>query len=405
MSARKPHKKNVIISFRIANAAGIGTFSGTLRYLKTIGNWNVRLHTTQSELLPSSVYSAANDGINGILIDHPLHENLAEALLASKIPLVSIGNTDEQLFKRRTNVAFLEIDNRKIGVEGAQYFLSLGRFRSFGFLPDIPASRWSRMRLRGFSAELKKHQHDVSIFTSSTARSSEQYRHELADWLLTLPRPAAVMLAGDYHAIDASIACDIANLSIPNDIALLGVDNDPTLCETTTPSLSSIEPQFEDEGFEAARILDKMMRTKAASIRPKIVRFPSKRIVERGSTKFVSASAHLIDRAMDFINANCCYPISAKDVASRLGVSQALLALRFQQHERTTVRETIIQARLKHVKKLLKTTSRSLIRIARQCGFSSANRMTHLFTDRYGMSPRAYRASEAQDSETHSPGP
>ena len=88
-------KKNVIISFRIANVAGIGTFAGTLRYLRTLANWKVRLFTSQAELSPEIVDAAIKEGIDGILIDHPLHETLADILLNSSIPLVTIGNTDD----------------------------------------------------------------------------------------------------------------------------------------------------------------------------------------------------------------------------------------------------------------------------------------------------------------------
>lgn len=401
----KKQKKNVIISFRIANVAGIGTFAGTLRYLRTLANWKVHLFTSQAELSPEIVDSAAKDGIDGILIDHPLHETLADALLRSRIPLVSIGTSDNQLFKRRTNVAFLEIDSRKIGEMGARHFLSLGHFRSFGFLPDIPRTRWSMMRLRGFAMELRKHGHTVNVYQSAAPHATDRYRTDLANWFKSLSRPAAVMLAGDYHVMNAFEACAAANLSIPENVAILGVDNDPALCDSTSPSLSSIEPPFENEGFEAAALLDKMMRSRKQFTRPIIMRFAPTRIVERESTGYLAPGAHLIDRANDFISNNCCTAITARDVAVRLGVSQALLARRFQQYADTTVREAIIAARMKNVCTLLKTTRLPILRIASRCGFASANRLTHFFTLRFGMSPRAYRASAGQGSEKHSPAP
>ena len=385
-------RKNVIISFRIANVASIDTFSGTLRYLRTLANWNVRLFTSQQELTPDAVASAEQDGIDGSLIDHPLHENLSEAFLRSEIPLVAIGNTNKRLFKRRKNVTFLEIDNPGVGAAGARHFRSLGQFRSFGFLPDIPPSRWSLLRLRGFADELRTHGQAVRVFHSAAPHASDRYRADLADWLAALPKPAAVMLAGDYHAPDLPVACAMAALTIPFDVAVLGVDNDPALCEAIAPPLSSIELPFEEEGFEAARTLDKMMREKKPSLRPRLVRFPPKRVLERASTSFVPPGSHLVDRAEAFIAANCRSSISARHVAAHLGVSPALLALRFRQRTHTTVREAIIRARLKEVEKLLSSTQQPVARIARSCGFSTANRLTHLFTARYGLSPRAWRA-------------
>jgi len=401
----KRQKKNVIISFRIANVAGIGTFAGTLRYMRTLANWKVRLFTSQTELSPEVVDSAIKDGIDGIIIDHPLHETLADALLRSRIPLVSIGNTDARLFKRRTDVAFLEMDSRKIGEEGARHLLSLGHFRSLGFLPDIPDSRWSKMRLRGFAVEARRHGYPVNVFRSEAPHATDRYQNDLTGWIGSLQRPAAVMLAADYHAMNAFEACASAGLSVPKDIAILGVDNDPALCDSVTPALSSVEPPFEDEGFEAAALLDRMMRSRKKFTRPIIMRFAPTRIVERESTGHLAPGAHLIDRATDFIADNCCTAISARDVSVRLGVSPSLLARRFRQYAHTTVREAIIAARMKKVCTLLKTTRLSVHRIASRCGFATANRLTHFFTLRFGMSPRAYRASATQDSERHSPTP
>ena len=391
----KKARKNVLVSFRIVNTASIGTLAGSLRYIRTLANWNIRLFTSQSELLPEMVDSAPQDGIDGIFIHHPLHETLADDLLRSRIPLVSIGNTDERLFTRRLNVAFLEMDGRKIGEEGARYLRSLGHFRSLGFLPDIPQSRWSMTRSRGFSVELRKHGLPVSVFHSDAPHASDRYQTDLSKWLTGLSRPAAVMMAGDYHALNVFDVCAKTHLSIPRDIAILGVDNDPAFCDATVPALSSIELPFEKEGFEAARLLDKLMRSRQESTRPLIVRFAPNRIVERESTAFVSSGTHLIDRAIKFINDNCCSAISAHDVSTRLGVSPALLARLFRQLERTTVRETIIAARMKAVCSLLKTTRLSVGHIAARCGFSTANRLSHFFTARHGMSPRAYRESSS----------
>lgn len=400
---RKKARKKVILSFRIANVAGIETLAGTLRYMRTLASWNVNFFTSQTELRPEIVDSAPQDGIDGILIDHPLHETLTEALLRSRIPLVSIGNTDDLLFKRHVNVAFLETDGRKIGEEGARHLLSLGHFRAFGFLPDIPQSRWSMTRARGFSMELRRHGIPVSVFRSAAPHASDCYQTDLRKWLAGLSRPAAVMMAGDYHALNVFEICAKAHLSIPTDIAILGVDNDPAFCDSTVPALSSVELPFEREGFEAARLLDKLMRAHRESTRPLILRFAPTRIVERESTSFVAQGAHLIDRAIKFINDNCRSAISANDVSARLGVSPALLARLFRHHERTTVRETIIAARMKAVCSLLKTTKLPIGHIAARCGFSTANRLSHLFAARMGMSPRAYRESSSP-SNGASPG-
>lgn len=380
-------KKNVILSFRIANIPGIATFTGTLRYLRSITHWNVRLFTAPATLTPEALATAKRDGVDGIIIDHPMSNELNEPLLGSEIPLVAIGNTDERLFRRRRNITFMEVDNREIGRLAARHFLSLGRFRSFVFLSDTAPSRWSRLRLRGFREELAK--------SGLTPVALPDEDVALSDRLTTLPKPVALMLCGDYQATNAFNACAVAKLSIPEDIAILGVDNNPAICDSLNVPLSSIEPDFEREGFEAGRALDQMMRKRKPSTRPQIIRFPPIRIVERESTAPLNPGANLVERALAFIADRASSPISARDVAAHLHISTSLLALRFRQYEKSTVRSVLIDTRIKLACRMLKSSRQSVEKIANRCGFKSANRFTHVFTSRMGVSPRAYRGSTA----------
>ena len=395
-------KKNVILSFRIANVPSIETFNGTLRYLKSNARWNVHLFTAPKVLSPKAIDTAADDDIEGILTDHPLDEDIAESLAASKIPLVSIGNSDDRLFRRKDNVAFLEMDNFEIGRMGARYLLSLGRYRTYGFVPDLTPTRWSRHRLRGFRSLLRENGHAVSVFSSSADEDSRLYHDNLVQWVNGLQKPAAVMLVGDYRAGDVFDACARLQLNIPEDVAILGVDNNPVLCDSLVPSLTSIEPAFEQEGFVAAKTLDRLMKRRDKPAKPEIIRFPPIRVVERESTAPTITGSQLVDRALDYIRENIATPFSAKDIAKRLGVSPSLLVLRFRQFEKTTVQAAIVNHRLKAACEKLRGTRLSVSRIAVLCGFSSANRLTHVFTARYGMSPRAYRASATPGSGTRS---
>jgi len=381
MSAMKI--KKVIVSFRIVNTPGVETFSGAIRGLRTLAKWNVRLFTEPLRLTAEDVAKAGPNGVNGILVNHPLQEDLTEAFLASDIPLIVLGNTDQHLFKRRRNVAFAEADNRKIGVMAADYFLSLGKFRTYAFLPDIPASRWSRMRLRGFRCRLRDKGEPVEIFPGD----------DLASWLSSLKKPVALFLAGDYLAPDAMSACESAGLSIPSDVSILGVDNNPMICESTPIPLSSIEPDFSRTGYDAVKILDRMMHSRKTSERPLIQRTPPIRVVERASTTRTKPSADLVERALRYIDDNIDSGITAGQVAKHLSVSPQLLALRFAQLEHRSVRDTIIEKRLTKVKTLLTSTKLSVTAIATRCGFRSANHLSHQFAGHFGIAPGQWRNS------------
>lgn len=373
--------KKVLVSFRIVNAPGVETFSGAIRGLRSFAKWNVRLFTDPLRLTAGDVAAAPANGVNGILVNHPLQEDLTAAFLASDVPLVVLGNTDQRLFRRRRNVAFAETDNRKVGEMAADYFLSLGKFRSYAFLPDIPSSRWSRLRLRGFRQRLRAKGASVAVFSEG----------DVATWLSSLGKPVALLLAGDYLASDAMSACETAGLAIPSDVSVLGVDNNPTICESTPVSLSSIEPDFPRTGFDAVRLLDRMMCRKKPLEKPLIQRTAPVRVVERASTVRTRPSAGLVERAMRFIGENVDGGISAGDVAKHLGVSPQLLALRFAQLEHRSVRDVIIEIRLAKVKRLLASTQMPVAVVAARCGFKSASHFAHQFSARVGLPPGAWR--------------
>lgn len=390
--------KSVILSFQTVNPASIDVLSGVLDYIRERQHpWNVRLITPPLTLTRTLVESARADGIDGILVNHPLSNELGVCLRDVQMPLVALGNTDDRLCRRRQSVVFLGADNRLIGRMAAQYFLSLGRFRSFAFLPDIPASRWSRLRLRGYRCELQMHGRTVRVFSTGATFCSSTYNEALQRYLLALPKPSALLLAGDYHSTSAFEACRAAGLRIPGDISVLGVDNNPIFCATSVPSLSSVAPDYRREGYDGACALERLMRLQTPALRPQVLWIPPRRIVVRDSTCQLNLGASLVERALNYISANAQSPITVADVARHLGVSQSLLNLRFRQHEKTSVYASIINARLERVSKLLRETDASIVSIAEQCGFSSATHLTRLYKLKCGHPPSHCRPLKSSE--------
>ena len=392
--------KKVLISFQVVNVPSVDTLSGILRYIRTTARWSIQHFFFPKVLTPELVHSALNDGFDGILVHNPIDRALSNVLFETPIPLVVIGNSDKRLRERRGPTTFIDADNVAIGRLGAQHILKLGRFRSYGYLPDIPHSRWSRQRMDGFKSALAERGIAVNVFASNQPEGNTAYSCDLEKWLGSLPLPAAVLLSGDYRASELYNACAGLRLRIPDDIAVLGVDNNLILCDALVPSLSSIEPAFGNEGFEAARALDLMMRNKARRLqKPRAVRIPPVRVVERESTDFLAPGTRLVDRAIDYIRNNALQPISTRNVADKLGVSTQLLALRFREYEHTTVREKIIEFRLNRVCSLLQGTKLRLFQIAAQCGFRSANYLTHAFISRFGISPTTWRKAHVRQNQ------
>ena len=379
--------RKVLIAFQVINTASLDTLAGIIRYIRTSTRWSTQILTFPN-VLSADVLLHAGD-MDGIILHQHVDDKLGRAILSSRTPLVVIGNSSELLPRRRNAISFIDTDNIGIGRMAARHFMQLGGFRSFGFLPDIPHTRWSKLRLDGFAAELGSYRIPVSVFHSRHPENSPGYSDDLRDWVGGLSTPAAVLLAGDYRATAFYGACSAAGMSIPSDVAVLGVDNNAIICDTLVPSLSSVDPSFEREGYEAAAMLERLMCRSSRAVRAQ--RIEPTGIVERESTRSKFFGAALVDRAARFIEASADHPITARDVAIQLGVSQQLLSLRFRQFLHRSVRETIIATRLGKVERLLRRTSLGLSSIAQQCGFKSANYLTHIFKRRFGKPPTSLR--------------
>ncbi len=185
-------------------------------------------------------------------------------------------------------------------------------------------------------------------------------------------------------------ACHTAKLSVPEQIALVGVDNDELLCNTSRPTISSIQPDHEGLGRIGADILDRMMANQKL---PKSLstHIKSLGVVERDSTRVVPPAGYIVREALAFIRSNATRGICVEDVIRHLGVSRRLLYLRFQQMHGTSIHETILETRLAAARQKLAKTSLPLSQVALECGFNSANRLSHLFHERFHIYPTAFR--------------
>ena len=209
------------------------------------------------------------------------------------------------------------------------------------------------------------------------------------------------MAATDYIAMQVLEACRAAKISIPEQIAIVGVDNDELLCNATRPTLSSIQPDHEGLGYFGAQILDCMM-----SGRKLQKNIPSHvkclKVIMRDSTRIVPPAGYMVREALAFIRANAARGISVNDIVNHIGVSRRLLYLRFKQMTGKAIHETILETRLENVKRKLTQTTEPLSQIAAECGIGSANRLSHLFHERFGIYPSRLRQQQlSQNKQAH----
>lgn len=261
---------------------------------------------------------------------------------------------------------------------------------SFGFVPHPDGTHWSKLRERGFIEELKPLDTHVATYHQPRTDDANINQGRLVRWLKALPKPAAVMAAYDALAVRIIESCKAADINVPTQLAVIGVDNDLLLCESSRPPLSSIAPDHVHEGELAADALAGLLKRR--NLRPQTILCTHKAFIERESTKTAKPAAALLRRAHTFISENTCRKITSSDVANHLGVSRQLVELRFREFGERTLAATIREARLKEVRRLLRSTRQPIGIIAQNCGWANVNHLANAFMRRFGISMREYRA-------------
>ncbi|MBR4171996.1 MAG: substrate-binding domain-containing protein [Kiritimatiellae bacterium] len=379
--------RTVIVALKMSSIAGQDKLSGIFRYLEDGGSWDLKLIRTRGELTAESVRNAIERKVDGFIVSIPDAGDALDALASSSIPTVVMDIHNHPICERRDRIAFVRNDGEDIGCEAANFLLSQGIFRSFAFIGDVANNSWSRTRGAAFKKELWENGFYCETFEGS-GDSDETVR--FIKRLKTMHLPCGVFVACDDRAHDVIQACNMANVKIPGQVGILGVDNDTLICEHTNPTLSSLQPDFAEEGYLAARMLDEMMSGKFCET-PRTVYCGVKQIVRRQSTMPLSLAGRLVQRAVAYIDRNALTGISVGDVVSHLRVSRRLADLRFRQLQGQSILQAIMDRRLAEVKRLLLTTSESIESISTSCGYSNANSLKNLFKKRYNVSMRDFR--------------
>lgn len=379
--------KEILVIMDITYMSGREQLSGIYRFASRKPNWRIQLRT-DTEFQPINTLDLSGQ-VDGIILKMGKSLKAVSDYAGDAIP-VTLIDSPHDCDAQPKNSAVVISDNLNVGKAAAEHFIALGRFATYAYVADPCDYEWSRDRYRGFSTTLESHGYKTECFHQSEGISAQEDVVELATWLKSFPKPIAVLAAYDVRASHVLEACQKNRLAVPRDVSILGIDNDPLVCENTRPRLSSIKLDNEGQGFAAAQVLNKLLSRK--SPRPAgPIQCPHLRIVERESTAPVIPATYLVERALKIINDHACEGLRVSEIAKELDVSYRLLILRFKQICGITIREALIKQRLEEVKHLLKTTNYSTVRIARNCGFRSSVVLAHLFTRRMGCSMGRWR--------------
>ena len=393
--SRQYRCRKVTILVTVGGASGREQLGGIFRFIDEGHHWRPDLLHTINSFTPEAVQTAEADGTDGFIVTWPPLPETKAVLLKSNLPVVFVNVPDQDLLSRNAPTAHICTDNVAIGRIGAQFLVSRGTYSAFAFVHAKRNLGFSDMRLRGFDEELRHlGLQSLPAYDTACEEGSADDIDALGDWLAALPRQSAVMAACDWRAVQVLKAAQRAHIHVPGQVSVLGVDNDEIISGYSQPPLSSVHPGHADMGYKAAMELERLMNG-GRRARFCEIHIAPKRVVERESTGFVKPAAHLVARAKKFIAENALLGADTADVVAHLGCSRTLADLRFREIEGLTIHAALEERRMGEVKRLLKSTRRSVKAIAAQCGFRSACRLSHLFRQRTGMSIHDWRCRYA----------
>ena len=285
----------------------------------------------------------------------------------------------------------LACDNEAVARLAAAHLVSAG-LTNFAFVPEPSGQPFSRVRQKAFT--------DAIAARPDTTLKIFKRGESLQNWLSALPKPIGVFAADDIRARQVSDAAHAMGLKIPDEVSIIGVDNDRILCETASPALSSVWMRTQDAAFHCAELLHAIMTgERPMPLEPIAVKY-SGEVIARQSTRFVETHDILPLRCCELLEANLHTPLRIDNLLPILHVSRRTLETRFKAALGRTIHEELTRMRIERAKTLLKDRSLSQTRIAESCGFCDASHMNDAFRKHENALPSAFRAADTPHHDT-----
>ncbi|HRK29641.1 MAG TPA: DNA-binding transcriptional regulator [Tepidisphaeraceae bacterium] len=363
------------IQLDMVGAYGRDVLRGIMQYANRAGNWEFVMPPMYSIERKKAVSPKAVDGIVAMIHD----QRSIRPFRRAGVPVLNVAHTLDYNVLTHLHLPSVLPDDVAIGRLGYDYFRDRG-FRNFGFCGH-PTAAWSRTREHGFEIAAREAGHEC--FKVHVADDVP------VDWITTVPVPAAIMAANDRYAWHAVDACRNAGLRVPENVAVLGCDNDLMLVDMVRPSLSSIKPAAFSVGYEAGRILAELMQGGRISPEPHLIQ--PEGIVTRHSTDVLVIEDETVAAAARFIRENAARPIGVEDVLEEVAAGRRTLERRFREEMGRSLLDEIRRVRIERAMQLLRDTSMDMPTIAEKCGFSSQARFATVFRKESGGTPTAYR--------------
>ena len=378
----------VALLIETARSFGRDFLLGIAHYSRLHGHWSFHITPGDYKQVVPKMKKWGGTGIIARIPDW----RMADAILKANVPTIALGLTDEQLRPNSPLAKLSEISSDPVQVSrlAAEHLLSrqLTRFAYVGS-EDRP---WSSRREEAFEKVIVERGYEVHLYRQPKRVQDRVWESEqayLVRWISQLPTPIGLFACDDDRGREVLEACSVAGLHVPEDVAVVGVDNDEVFCELSNPPLSSVSLNAKSAGYQAASLLDAMMSGRIR--KPQRIIVEAVDVVTRRSTEIIAVEDADIAAALQFIRREQGRDISVDDVVETVAVSRRHLEKRFRETIGRTILEEIQLVRLERAKRLLLETTYSVSKVASLAGFGSVGYFVQFFHRRVGKTPLKYR--------------
>jgi LacI family transcriptional regulator len=375
----------------LSSTPGRNLMRGIARYARIYGPWHLNhiardfydSSSRQADILKSLTEIIKNS--DGIIMLEP---NAVDFTKNLDIPIVIASTIRDMRISTKPTIL---TDSKKIGEMGANYFIQKG-FKNLAFC-GIRGMLWSEHREKYFIDTAKNNR--IKTFSNKlTYPQSERFKDlnmdRIGQWIRKIPKPAGIMACNDACGKFIIDSCRRNSISIPDEVAILGVDNDDILCDLTYPSLSSISLNTEKGGFDAAALLDKLM--KGIVLNTQVIVIEPIAVLERQSTDIIAVDDKIVADIINYIKRNSKQPVQVTDLINEFHISRKSLYKKFKDNLGTSVYDQIRKIKIEGISKMLVETDKSIKEIAFEFGFHNVDHIARFFYKEKNFTPTRYRS-------------
>ena len=325
----------------------------------------------------------------GCVVDCAGILNAYDAQALKSTPTVFLDHPPQGLPK---SVAVVSHDSEKTAVLAARELIGLGR-TSYGFVPTPGPLPWSRIREESFRKSLALHGYALNAFVPNPREPIGSHRRQerLRKWLADLPRPLSLFAANDEIAGETMAAAAAAGLKVPDDVAVVGIDNNELVALRTVPSLTTVQVDFAQAGLLAGKALADLMDGPAAQNET----FGPQELVRRGSTAVLRQHDPKVSAATDYIRSDVAKGIGVTDVVRVIGTCRRTAEMRFRAATGLGIGAYILETRVDLAKSYLRRPELAVDSIANFAGWKTFGAFRKAFLAHTGLTPQAWRAANA----------